>query len=128
MALRDRLVHLLTEAAEIEHNLLCSYLYAAFSLKRGPADGLSATELEAMGRWRKVVMGVAIEEMAHLALVNNVLVALGARPSLHPAQPERAGRRAFPAHGGGGHTRRRGQDRIATHQRAAAQRNGQRQS
>jgi hypothetical protein len=33
MALRDRLVHLLTEAAEIEHNLLCSYLYAAFSLK-----------------------------------------------------------------------------------------------
>jgi len=35
MAVRERLVHLLTEAAEIERNLLCSYLYAAFSLKRG---------------------------------------------------------------------------------------------
>ncbi len=32
---REYLIHLLTEAAEIEHNLLCSYLYAAFSLKRG---------------------------------------------------------------------------------------------
>ena len=80
MAVRDRLVHLLTEAAEIEHNLLCSYLYAAFSLKRGTEDGLSPTELEAVARWRTIVLGVAIEEMAHLALVNNLLVALGGAP------------------------------------------------
>ena len=80
MAVRDRLVHLLTEAAEIEHNLLCSYLYAAFSLKRGTEDGLSPTESEAVARWRTIVLGVAIEEMAHLALVNNLLVALGGAP------------------------------------------------
>jgi hypothetical protein len=80
MALRDRLVHLLTEAAEIEHNLLCSYLYAAFSLKRGPAHGLSDAESKVVGRWRETVMGVAIEEMAHLALANNVLLALGGAP------------------------------------------------
>jgi hypothetical protein len=80
MAVRDRLVHLLTEAAEIEHNLLCSYLYAAFSLKRGEEDGLSPAEWAAVQRWRNSVLGVAIEEMSHLALVNNLLVALGGAP------------------------------------------------
>ncbi len=29
---REQLLHLLAEAAEIEHTLMCSYLYAAFSL------------------------------------------------------------------------------------------------
>jgi Ferritin-like len=80
MAGRDRLIHLLTEAAEIEHNLLCSYLYAALSLKRGAEDGLSPAEATTVARWRKTVLGVAIEEMAHLALVNNLLVALGGAP------------------------------------------------
>lgn len=32
---REHLPHVLAEAAELEHNLLCGYLYAAFSLKRG---------------------------------------------------------------------------------------------
>lgn len=77
---RDALIHLLTEAAEIEHNLLCSYLYAAFSLKRGQADGLTEPEAEAVAGWRKTILGVAIEEMGHLALVNNLLVALGGAP------------------------------------------------
>jgi hypothetical protein len=30
---REQLFHLLAEAAEIEHTLMCCYLYAAFSLK-----------------------------------------------------------------------------------------------
>ena len=92
---RDTLIHLLTEAAEIEHNLLCSYLYAAFSLKDAN-DGLSRKEASAVGRWRDKIVGVAIEEMGHLALVNNLLVAVGGaahfdRPNLpvapgyHPA-------------------------------------------
>ena len=67
----------LTEAAEIEHNLLCSYLYAAFSLKRGVEKGVSATEGVAVTRWRKSVISVALEEMAHLALGNNLLVCVG---------------------------------------------------
>jgi hypothetical protein len=92
MAVRDKLVHLLTEAAEIEHNLLCSYLYAAFSLKRGPQDGLSPNEGEAVRRWHKAVLGVAIEEMSHLALVNNLLVALGGAPQFdRPNLPVPAG-------------------------------------
>lgn len=78
--MREQLIHVLTEAAEIEHNLLCSYLYAAFSLKHGEAEGLTAAETAAVGRWRKLVMSVAVEEMGHLALVNNLLVALGGSP------------------------------------------------
>lgn len=31
---REQLLYLLTEAAEIEHGLMCCYLYAVFSLKR----------------------------------------------------------------------------------------------
>jgi hypothetical protein len=30
---REDLIYLLAEAAEIEHNLMCCYLFAAFSLK-----------------------------------------------------------------------------------------------
>lgn len=94
--MREQLIHVLTEAAEIEHNLLCSYLYAAFSLKRGVEEGLSATEAAAVTRWRESVMSVALEEMAHLALVNNLLVCVGGAshfdrpnfpvpPGYHPA-------------------------------------------
>ena len=36
---REQLLHLLAEAAEIEHTLMCSYLYAAFSLKRAGERG-----------------------------------------------------------------------------------------
>ena len=77
---REQLIHLLTEAAEIEHNLLCSYLYAAFSLKRGVEEGPTPAEAAAVSGWRKSVMSVALEEMAHLALVNNLLVAVGGAP------------------------------------------------
>src|SRR4051794_9953600 len=41
---REELVHLLYEAAELEHTLMCTYLYAAFSLRSGEAEGLSARE------------------------------------------------------------------------------------
>ncbi len=77
---REQLLHLLAEAAELEHNLLCTYLYAAFSLKRGIGEGLSSAELSAVDRWRHGVMAVAVEEMSHLALVANLTVAIGARP------------------------------------------------
>jgi hypothetical protein len=33
---REQLFHLLAEACEIEHTLMCSYLYAAFSIKTNP--------------------------------------------------------------------------------------------
>jgi CDGSH-type Zn-finger protein/uncharacterized Fe-S cluster protein YjdI len=77
---REQLVHLLYEAAELEHNLMCTYLYAAFSLRRGTEEGLSEAEAEAVERWRSAILKVAVEEMGHLAAVWNITAALGAAP------------------------------------------------
>ena len=85
---REILVNLLYEAAELEHNLMCTYLYAAASLKSGADEGLDAAQAAAVKRWRQVLLGVAIEEMGHLAAVWNITSALGASP--------RIGRTNFP--------------------------------
>ncbi|MEP7211327.1 MAG: ferritin-like domain-containing protein, partial [Alphaproteobacteria bacterium] len=79
-ASREQLLHALYEAAEIEHNLMCTYLYAAFSLKSGVEEGLTAEEAEATARWRRAVLDVAIDEMGHLAAVWNITSALGGQP------------------------------------------------
>src|SRR5579872_492568 len=85
---REHAFHALYEAAELEHNLMCTYLYAAFSLKDGEADGLSAEEAVAVKRWRSVLINVAVEEMGHLTAVWNITSALGGSP--------RIGRTNFP--------------------------------
>jgi len=79
---REELVYLLAEASAIEHNLMCCYLYAAWSLKRGERDGLTADQAEAVHRWSRAITSVAIEEMCHLALASNLLVSIGAAPYL----------------------------------------------
>ncbi len=95
-ASREQLWAILFEAAEIEHNLMCCYLYAMFSLKNAPEEGVSEDELAAIRRWRGEILDVAIEEMAHLAIVSNILSAVGApahfwrqnfpvAPGYHPA-------------------------------------------
>jgi hypothetical protein len=77
---REQLFHLIAEASEIEHTLMCSYLYAAFSLKRRSTEGLSEREGEAVERWRSAILAVATEEMVHLLLMANLSIALGGRP------------------------------------------------
>lgn len=77
---REQLIFLLCEAAEIEHGLMCSYLYAAWSLKQSQHEGLNERQLAAVDRWRKAIHGVAMEEMLHLALVSNLLMSLGSPP------------------------------------------------
>jgi CDGSH-type Zn-finger protein len=78
--LREELIFLLNEAAELEHSLACSYLFTAFSLKQGQPDGLTAAAATQVARWRHELIGVSIEEMYHLAVVNNLLTAVGASP------------------------------------------------
>jgi CDGSH-type Zn-finger protein/uncharacterized Fe-S cluster protein YjdI len=85
---REVLLHALYEAAELEHNLMCTYLYAAASLKDGEREGLTAEEATAVRRWRQVLLGVAVEEMGHLAAVWNITSGLGGSP--------RFGRSNFP--------------------------------
>src|SRR3954453_6904320 len=79
---RRRLVAMLTEAAELEHALLCQYLYAAFSLKRRPDEGVSWQQLELMRQWEGSIMLLPPQEMEHLGLVCNVLTAIGEAPWL----------------------------------------------
>ena len=69
---------------------MCQYLFAGFSLKQDQAEGLTAEELDAVLRWRQSIFRVATEEMLHLALVQNLLSAIGAAPHLgRPACPPR---------------------------------------
>ena len=60
---RAQLVGLLAEAAEIEHCLMCTYLYAAFSLKQSADEGLEPDELAAVKRWRREIIAIATDEM-----------------------------------------------------------------
>ena len=77
-ASREQLWGLLAEAAEIEHHLMCCYLYAFFSLKQSVDEDVTEQELQSIRRWRGEILEVAIEEMAHLTMVCNIMSALGA--------------------------------------------------
>jgi len=72
------LLRLVRDATEIEHALMLQYLYAAFTVKpkykklAGDPGTQTASTL----------VGVAIQEMQHLAVVNGLLVALGGAPNL----------------------------------------------
>ena len=93
---REQLLAWLGEAAEIEHNLMCCYLYAMFSLKRCAEEHLTAPELTAVTRWRGALRGVALEEMTHLTLVSNLMSAIGGAPHfMRPNFPVSPG--AYPA-------------------------------
>ena len=93
---REQLIYLLREAAELEHTILCEYLFAAFTMKQRVDEGLTAGQLEAVDRWRNVILTVAKQEMLHLTLVQNLLTAIGAAPHLsRPNLPTAA--KHFPA-------------------------------
>jgi len=77
---REQLIFLLREAAELEHAIMCEYLFAAFTLKRTADEGLTAAQVDAVDRWRDTVSLVARQEMLHLALVQNLLASVGAAP------------------------------------------------
>lgn len=84
---RIRLANLLAEAAEIEHNLICQYLFAAFSMKRTHDEGgISWQQLELNRRWESGLTKIARQEMEHLGLVCNLLTAIGEAPNLHRPQ------------------------------------------
>ena len=77
---REQLFHLLAEAAEVEHTLMCTYLYAAFSLDPGATANLERNDAAAVSGWRKAILAVATDEMTHLLLVANLSIAIGGRP------------------------------------------------
>ena len=77
---RKGLIAALKDTAELEHQFMCIYLYAAFSLKKNPDASCNAAQLEAVRRWTSAIYKIARQEMEHLSLVNSMLAAIGAPP------------------------------------------------
>ena len=91
---REALIYTLGKAAELEHLVMLQYLFAAFSLKQRVDEGLTPETLAAVQRWRKTLLEIGEQEMLHLALVQNLLTAVGAAPRFARRRPVRA--YAFP--------------------------------
>lgn len=72
------LICLLREASEVEHALMVQYLYGAFSIKPAYAEAIVGASVPSTN----TLLGVAIQEMQHLAHVNELIVALGGAPHL----------------------------------------------
>lgn len=89
---RKELTYLLSQGAELEHAVMCQYLYAAFSLKSTVGPGVRADQVEAVERWRRQLLDIAAEEMLHWAVIQNLLAAVGSAPYVsRPHFPHRAG-------------------------------------
>ena len=75
---------------------MCSYMFAAFSIKRDVKEGVTEEQLGLMRRWRGTILQIAIQEMVHMSLACNLLTAVGGAPHLHrpnlPTSPK-----AYPA-------------------------------
>lgn len=88
---RSPLIYMLCTAAELEHALMCEYLFAAFSLKRSVDEGLTHEQLASVERWRSTILMVAKQEMLHLAIACNLLTSIGVSPHLsRPNLPQPA--------------------------------------
>jgi hypothetical protein len=70
---KELAIELLKIAAEVEHALMVQYLYATTSIPP-PSDGVN---------YREKVLDIAIEEMGHLATVQNLLILLGGRDAIY---------------------------------------------
>ena len=80
---RAQLIYLLTEAAELEHGIMCCYLFAALSIKKDVNEGIAEEQLPMIRRWRGVILQIAIQEMVHMSLACNLLTAVGGAPHLN---------------------------------------------
>jgi hypothetical protein len=93
---REELLFLLGEASQLEHMLMCEYLFAVFSLKRDVSEGITTEQLEAIKRWDRVISEVAAQEMLHLTLASNMLSAIGSSAHFNrPNFPQQS--KYFPA-------------------------------
>jgi rubrerythrin len=72
---REFAIELLKLAAEVEHALLVQYLYTATSIPDEPGPDLV--------NYHEKLMDVAIQEMGHLATVQNLLLLLGGRDAIY---------------------------------------------
>lgn len=93
---REELINALMDAAELEHNLACMYLFAYFSLKKSedeingvPNGEKSQVWNSFLVPWQNSLRKIAKQEMGHLGTVCNLLTLIGAeahydRPNFPP--------------------------------------------
>lgn len=96
---RAELMDALRLAAELEHNLMCQYLFAVYSMRRYPYERfnpytfdeiLTPAELERIRRWQMKITLIARQEMEHLGLALNLLSSIGGTPSFsRPNMPQK---------------------------------------
>lgn len=88
---RKEAIRLLQGAAELEHMLVLTYLYAGYSVTPEHWGSIVGAVQSDAGVSRTLSQ-VAVEEMVHLRKVNRLLVELGASPHLRrPPLPYRSG-------------------------------------
>jgi hypothetical protein len=98
---RAQLMDALRLASELEHQLMCQYLFAVYSLKRYPYERwagpdkkkeiITEAELETVRRWAMKITLITRQEMEHLGLALNLLSAIGGTPSFsRPNMPQKA--------------------------------------
>lgn len=80
IASREDLIDALGRAAELEHAIMCQYLYAAFSLDF-TAPELAPEDSETVRGFMAQLLLIARQEMEHLGIVSNLLIAVGAPPN-----------------------------------------------
>jgi Ferritin-like len=82
---RSQLIYALTEAAALEHVLMCQYLFAGASLKTHVSELGSSPrryhQIELIRYWKRKLFEIAREEMQHLSMAMNLLVAVGGSPT-----------------------------------------------
>ena len=71
----DALCRFLQSALELEHSTIPPYLTAYYTLRPGTNDDIAAA-----------VRGVAVEEMLHMTIAGNLILALGGRPRIADAR------------------------------------------
>jgi hypothetical protein len=81
IATREDLIDALGDAAEIEHAIMCQYLFAAFSIARGSL-ALPPEDSELARTFTIETLKIARQEMEHLGIVTNLLIGVGAAPDL----------------------------------------------
>jgi Ferritin-like len=91
----QELILALSEAAELEHSLICQYLFAAYSMKTA-RDGLSDELVERFAGWQEQILNVARQEMGHLGTVWNLQALAGAAPCTLRANFPQPGGRYYP--------------------------------
>jgi len=92
---RAQMIYLLTEAAELEHGIMCCYLFNAATIKTSTSEGLTDEQLRKVRGWKRTIHQIATQEMVHFALACNLLTAIGGSPHMRrpniPTSP-----RAYP--------------------------------